>query len=87
MKSFRFEHVAGFLIGYDGAWHLKVTASNAYCSSKWPDVWAGRFEDRGGITQMTVETEDASMAKRSSVLAECMMATRYWEKVNDVKMT
>jgi hypothetical protein len=36
---------------------------------------------------MTVEAEDACMAKRSSVLAEYMLVTKYWEKVTDVKMT
>jgi hypothetical protein len=70
MKMFRFEHVAGFLIGYDGSWHLKVTASNAYSNSKWPDVWAGKFEDRGGVTKMTVEVEMDEMMKRASVLSE-----------------
>ncbi|KAH7077743.1 hypothetical protein BKA63DRAFT_542089 [Paraphoma chrysanthemicola] len=87
MKTFRFEHVAGFLIGYDGSWHLKVTASNAYSSPKWPDVWAGKFEDRGGVTKMTVECDEVGMAKRASSLAECMLHTRYWEIKVDVKTT
>ncbi|KAH4939142.1 hypothetical protein HBI79_047080 [Parastagonospora nodorum] len=87
MKSFRFEHVAGFLIGYDGAWHLKVTASNAYSSSKWPDVWAGKFEDRGGVAKMTVEVEEAAMAGRASTLAEYMLNTKYWELKADIKLT
>jgi hypothetical protein len=38
MKAYRFEHVAGFLIGYDGSWYPKVTACNAYANAKWPDV-------------------------------------------------
>jgi hypothetical protein len=87
MKAFRFEHVAGFLIGYDGSWHLKVTASNAYANSKWPDVWAGKFEDRGGVMKMTVEFEEDVMAKRASVLSECMLSSKYWELKADVKMT
>jgi len=87
MKAFRFEHVAGFLIGYDGAWHLKVTASNAYSSSKWPDVWAGKFEDRGGVTKMTVEIEEHAMAGRASTLAEYVLATKYWELKADIKTT
>jgi hypothetical protein len=87
MKSFRFEHVAGFLIGYDGSWHLKVTASNAYSSTKWPEVWAGKFEDHGGVSRMTVEVEDADMAKRASTMAEHMLTTKYWELKADIKMT
>jgi hypothetical protein len=87
MKAFRFEYVAGFLIGYDGAWHLKVTASNAYSASKWPDVWAGKFEDRGGVTKMTVEVEEEAMAGRASALAEYMLHTKYWELKADIKMT
>jgi hypothetical protein len=87
MKSFRFEHIAGFLIGYDGSWHLKVTASNAYCSNKWPDVWAGRFKDRGRGTKMTVEAEEKGMAKSSSILVEYMLASTYWEKTADAKTT
>jgi hypothetical protein len=87
MKSFRFEHVAGFLIGYDGSWHLKVTASNAYSSTKWPDVWAGKFEDHGGVARMTVEAEDTDMAKRASILAAYMLAAKYWELKTDIKMT
>jgi hypothetical protein len=87
MKSFRFEHMAGFLIGYDGSWHLKVTASNAYSSTKWPDVWAGKFEDHGGVARMTVEVEDAGMAKRASTLAEYMLTTKFWEFKADIKTT
>jgi hypothetical protein len=87
MKSFRFEHVAGFLIGYDGSWHLKVTASNAYSSTKWPDVWAGKLEDHGGVARLTVEAKDTDMAKRASVLAEYMLTAKYWELKSDVKMT
>jgi hypothetical protein len=87
MKSFRFEHVAGFLIGYDGSWHLKVTASNAYSSTKWPEVWAGKFEDHGSVSRMTVEVEDADMAKRASTMVEHMLTTKYWELKADIKMT
>jgi hypothetical protein len=87
MKSFRFEHIAGFLIGYDGSWHVKVTASNAYSSSKWPDVWSGKFEDRGGVTKMSVEVEQDTMARRASVLAEYMLSTKYWELKTEIKMT
>jgi hypothetical protein len=87
MKFFRFEHVAGFLIGYDGSWHIKVTASNAYSSSKWPDVWAGKFEDHGGVAKMTVEDEEGPMAKRASALAQYMLSTKYWKLKTDVKTT
>lgn len=87
MKAFRFEHVAGFLIGYDGAWHLKVTASNAYSSSKWPDVWAGKFEDRGSVNKMTVEIGEDTMAARASALAEYILTTKCWELKADIKMT
>jgi hypothetical protein len=87
MKSFRFEHVAGFLIGYDGSWHLKVIASDAYCTNKWPDVWAGKFEDRGGITKMTVEADEESMAKSSSILAKYILTSKCWERIADVKTT
>ncbi|KAF2028070.1 hypothetical protein EK21DRAFT_114272 [Setomelanomma holmii] len=85
MKTFRFEHVAGFLIGYDGSWHLKVTASNAYSSPKWPDVWAGKFEDRGGVTKMSVECDEEGMGKQASSLAESMLAMRYWQAKVDIK--
>jgi hypothetical protein len=87
MKVFRFEHIAGFLIGYDGSWHLKVTASNAYCSPKWPDVWAGKFEDWGGVTKMTVNCEEVGMGKEASCFAECILNTKYWEIKVDVKTT
>ncbi|KAI4626391.1 uncharacterized protein J4E87_004893 [Alternaria ethzedia] len=86
MKAYRFEHVAGFLIGYDGSWHLKVTASNAYSAPKWPDVWAGKFECHGGVAKMTIETEEMEMAKRASALATAMIGGRYWELKTDVKM-
>lgn len=87
MKAYRFEHVAGFLIGYDGSWHLKVTASNAYSAPKWPDVWAGKFECHGGVAKMTIETGETEMAKRASALAAAMIDGRYWELKTDVKMT
>ena len=63
MKLYRFEHVAGFLIGYDESWHLKVTASNAYSAPKWPDVWAGKFECHGGVAKMTIENEEVIMCR------------------------
>jgi hypothetical protein len=87
MKAFRFEHLAGFLIGYDGSWHLKVTASNAYCTSKWSEVWAGKFEDHGGVTKMTVEVEAKDMEKRASVMAEYMLETKFWELKADIRST
>jgi hypothetical protein len=87
MKAFRFEHIAGFLIGYDGSWHLKVTASNAYSKNKWPEVWSGKFEDRGGVTKMTVGSEEETMTKRASVLSECMLNNKYWELQVDIKTT
>jgi hypothetical protein len=87
MKAFRFENIAGFLIGYDGSWHLKVTASDAYSNNKWPEVWCGKFEDRGGITKMSVEVEEEMMAKRASQLSECMLDNKYWELQVDIKTT
>ncbi|KAB2102582.1 hypothetical protein AG0111_0g9090 [Alternaria gaisen] len=86
MKLYRFEHVAGFLIGYDGSWHLKVTASNAYSAPKWPDVWAGKFECHGGVSKMTIENEEVNMAKRASILASTVISGRYWELKTDIKM-
>ncbi|KAF1841917.1 uncharacterized protein K460DRAFT_358609 [Cucurbitaria berberidis CBS 394.84] len=85
MKKYRFEQVAGFLIGYDGSWQFKVTASNAYSNSKWADVWAGRFECFGGVARMAVEFEELDMAKRSSMLAESILNNRYWELKADIK--
>ena len=87
MKVYGFEHVAGFLIGYDGSWHLKVTAGNAYCNPKWPDVWAGKFESYGGIAKMAVEMEEVEMAKRASILAEAVLKNKYWELKTDIKVT
>ncbi|KAG9192634.1 hypothetical protein G6011_11368 [Alternaria panax] len=87
MKAYRFEHVAGFLIGYDGSWHLKVAASNAYSTPKWPDVWAGKFECQGGVAKMTIENEEMAIAKRASVLAATVIGGRYWELKTDVKIT
>ena len=87
MRAFRFEHLGGFLIGYDGSWHLKATASNAYSASKWPEVWSGKFKDRGGVTKMTVEVEELAMMKRASELADLMLTTKFWELKADVKMT
>ncbi|KAF1947678.1 hypothetical protein EJ02DRAFT_439891 [Clathrospora elynae] len=87
MKAYRFEHVAGFLIGYDGSWHLKVTASNAYSASKWPDVWTGKFECRGGVAKMTVEAEEMDMTKQASALADSIIASKYWKLKTDIKTT
>jgi hypothetical protein len=87
MKAYRFDHVAGFLIGYDGSWHLKVTASNAYSAPKWPDVWAGKFKCHGGVAKMTVEVEENETAKRASVLAGSIIDAKYWELKTDVKTT
>lgn len=87
MKAFRFEHLGGFLIGYDGSWHLKVTASNAYSANRWPEVWSGKFEDRGGVMKMTVEVKEGDMMKRASLLADCMLTMKYWELKADIKMT
>ena len=83
-----FEHVAGFLIGYDGVWHLKVTAGNAYSNPKWNDVWAGKFESYGGLAKMTVETEEADMANRASAFAEAVIKGEFWTVAKaDVKAT
>jgi hypothetical protein len=82
-----FEHVAGFLIGYDGSWHLKVTAGNAFANTKWPEVWAGKFESYGGVAKMTVESDGKEMAKRASKLGESMLSNKYWELKMDIKTT
>ncbi|CAO2647872.1 Nn.00g087940.m01.CDS01 [Neocucurbitaria sp. VM-36] len=87
LKVYGFEHVAGFLIGYDGAWSLKITAGNAYSNPKWPDVWAGKFESYGGIANMSVEAGELEMARRASTLAESILANKYWELKTDVKAT
>jgi hypothetical protein len=86
-KIYKFDHVAGFLIGYDGAWHLKATAGGACSNPKWPGIWAGRFDSYAGVSAMTVETEEVEMAKRASMLAESMLSERFWELKADVKTT
>ncbi|CAE7214905.1 hypothetical protein CFE70_009850 [Pyrenophora teres f. teres 0-1] len=85
MKAYRFERVAGFLIGYDGSWHLKATTSNAYSAAKWSDVWAGKFECHGGVSKMTVEFGEVEMAKNASALAVAMIGGNYWELKTDIK--
>ncbi|KAI8937107.1 hypothetical protein NX059_006321 [Plenodomus lindquistii] len=87
MKAYRFELVAGFLIGYDGSWHLKVTASNSYCNAKWPEVWAGKFYNYGGVAKMTVEVEEEDMAKKAGKLANAIVQGKYWELKSEVKTT
>ncbi|KAI2474552.1 hypothetical protein Ptr902_11428 [Pyrenophora tritici-repentis] len=87
MKAYRFERVAGFLIGNDGSWHLKATASNSYSAAKWLDVWAGKFECHGGVAKMTVEFGEVEMAKSASALAVAMIGGNYWELKTDVKTT
>lgn len=87
LKVFRFEQIAGFLIGYDGSWNLKVTAGDAFSLPKWPDVWAGKLESYGGVTKMTVEVDELEMAKRASTLASAIIEARYWELKADVKTT
>lgn len=84
-KLYGFEHVAGLLIGYDGCWHLKATASNAYANSKWPEVWAGKFACDRGVFQMTVEMGEEEMAKRASILANMILEHRFWEFKADIK--
>ncbi|KAH7380784.1 hypothetical protein BKA66DRAFT_419484 [Pyrenochaeta sp. MPI-SDFR-AT-0127] len=86
LKVFGFEHVAGLLIGYDGSWHLKITANDAYSNPKWPEVWAGKFQSFGGLTKMIVEVEDIAMAKRASILAKTMLEHKYWELKTDIKI-
>jgi hypothetical protein len=83
-----FDHVAGLLIGYDGVWHLKITAGNAYSNPKWNDVWAGKFDSYGGLAKMSVETEDADMAKRASAFAQAILDGRFWTVAKpDIKAT
>jgi hypothetical protein len=79
--------LAGFLIGYDGSWHIKLTAGNAYSNPKWPEVWSGKFESYGGVAKMTVEVEELDMVKRASELADSMLKNRFWELKTDVKTT
>lgn len=85
LKAYRFELLAGFLIGYDGAWRLKATASNAYAHAKWGDVWAGKFFANGGVAKMTVEVgegegEGAGMAATAARLAGVILRGRYWAR-------
>ncbi|CBY00090.1 hypothetical protein LEMA_P076790.1 [Plenodomus lingam JN3] len=87
LKAYRFERVAGFLIGYDGVWHLQVTAADAYCNAKWAEVWAGKFFDYGGVTQMVVEGEVGRMEKRAGELAGAIVRGRFWGLKCDVKVT
>ncbi|KAH8732344.1 hypothetical protein GQ44DRAFT_602345 [Phaeosphaeriaceae sp. PMI808] len=87
LKIFHFEHVAGFLIGYDGSWHLKVTASGACSNTKWPEVWAGKFESYPGVATMFVDVEDVPMARRASALAESILSNSFWELKSDAKTT
>jgi len=87
MKAYRFELVAGFLIGYDGAWRLKVTASNAYANAKWPEVWAGKFFEIGGVAKMSVEVAEADMAGRASQLAGTIIQAKYWTLKHDIRFT
>lgn len=75
------------MIGYDGSWHLKVTAGNAYSNPKWPDVWAGKFDSYGGLAKMVVEVEEREMEKRAGTLAEGILREGYWTRKVDVKMT
>jgi hypothetical protein len=83
-----FDHVAGLLIGYDGVWHLKIMAGNAYSNRKWNDVWAGKFDSYGGLAKMSVETEDADMAKRASAFAQAILDGRFWTVAKpDIKAT
>jgi len=87
MKAYRFERVAGFLIGYDGSWLLKLTASNAYSAARWPHVWAGKFECHGGVAKMSVGYEEMDKARNASALAAAMIGGNYWELKTDVKLT
>jgi hypothetical protein len=87
MKAYRFEHVAGFLIGYDGSWHLKATASNAYSNAKWPEVWSGKFKCHGGVAQMAAEFEEKGISRQASALAESILAQKYWEFKVDMQVT
>jgi hypothetical protein len=91
LKTFRFEHLAGFLIGYDGSWHLKCTAGNAYAAPRWGDVWAGKMQCKGGVDKMHVERADddtdggEGMRLRAGVMASKMVKARFWECKVDVK--
>ncbi|KAF2133172.1 hypothetical protein P153DRAFT_331643 [Dothidotthia symphoricarpi CBS 119687] len=87
LKVYGFEHIAGLLIGYDGSWHLKVTAGDAYSNPKWPDVWAGKFESYGGISKMVVELDEVGMERRASVMGESILRGRYWGCKKDIKST
>ncbi|KAF1355624.1 hypothetical protein EJ07DRAFT_168105 [Lizonia empirigonia] len=87
LKAFRFEHVAGLLVGYDGSWHLKATAGNAFSSTKWAEVWSGDFECYGGVSKMVVEMEELAMEHRACVLAGDMLRERFWECKADVKVS
>lgn len=82
---FGFEHVAGFLIGYDGSWHLKATAGNAFSNPKWPDVWSGKFENYAGMGRMAIELKENEMKNRASKLAESMLKAKYWELSSNIR--
>lgn len=86
LKAYRFSHLAGFLIGYDGAWHLMITATNAYSSTKWTDVWAGKFESYGGVEKMTVQVDEEGMVKTAGDMADALLDGKWSEGKVEIKV-
>ncbi|EUC47133.1 hypothetical protein COCMIDRAFT_50746, partial [Bipolaris oryzae ATCC 44560] len=83
LKTFRFLHLAGLLVGYDGSWRVTCVAVNAYCATRWSDVWAGKFECKGGVDVMRVYRDDGEeeegVERGVREMAEKVMAGKFWE--------
>ncbi|RMZ71687.1 hypothetical protein GMOD_00006829 [Pyrenophora seminiperda CCB06] len=84
---YRFERVAGCLIGYDGAWHLKTTLTNGYAAVKWSDVWNGKFECQGGVAKMRVDYEEVGRERSAEALGAVVIVGKYWELKTVIKMS
>lgn len=64
-----------------------VTATNAYSSTKWTDVWAGKFESYGGVECMSVHVDEDGMVKTAADMVEALLERKWWEGKLDVKCT
>ncbi|KAH6616698.1 hypothetical protein C7974DRAFT_442501 [Boeremia exigua] len=71
MKVFGFEHLVGVAIGYDGSWRVIKSSGNAFCESRWSEVWSGKYRCFGGANRMVAEYEDmvAEKGQRAAMLA------------------
>lgn len=87
LSSFSLPHLAGCMLGFDGTWHLKITAGNAWCASKWADVWAGKMRDGGGIERMKVEVDEVGMRKRGVEMAGEVLGVKFWMGRGDVRVS